>query len=798
MKKKLFIVLVAFFLLLLVSCGEEKPNSEVVDPPTPSEEVPSETEKEKEEEPIKEEITELISITDLEISDGKAINLESICNIDYKLIEFMVSDNSVIEVVDGKIVPLLMGESTLWADYENKTSEVNVRVMPNFVCEACDEDKTIYVGDRTEIIILNYNGSSNDFEILSTNDNVEINGTEVRFVKPGEVDIALVYKKDPSFNARLSFDIKKTKPILTADTLEAEVDDYVQFGVSNYASIEMFNIYCSDESILELDSDYYGLALKPGKVTVTIKLKEDEKVSASLEVTVKNVEIKARLSYQRLIIGDEFTIDLYSYNSEDVFNFNISDEAVVTKIGTKTYKAVGEGSATLTVSLKEDPNTKLVLDLVVYRKEPIIQIGSSTIQVGQTSKIQLSNYVNLKDFDISFSDASLIELKDDNFTALKEGNLVITVTKKDDPSVTSKVSLEIIPIQPKIYLSSEYIKVGGTSGLFLKNASEILEESLDDFNIEIENKGIVSLDNYILTGLKEGETKISFVSKINNKSKGEVIINVTKTSSALDDNGEPNEGVLLLSVNNNSNAYLEAGEFYQVLIDASSDREHYKWVTTDALVAVVNDTGRVIAVNSGVAQIAAISKTNNEVKGLITVTVYGIPNVDYAARLVRVATEELGYREGPNNDTKYGEWYHLNYEAWCAMFVSWCCNQAGISTDIVPKYCGCTAGMNWFKQRDQFQYRESGYIPKAGDIAFYKDSGATEGTSTHTGIVYAATSTTVYTIEGNTSDMCAKRSYSINSSYIVGYGVPNYPEFEGEPATFTPGRPENGENHSTR
>ena len=195
---------------------------------------------------------------------------------------------------------------------------------------------------------------------------------------------------------------------------------------------------------------------------------------------------------------------------------------------------------------------------------------------------------------------------------------------------------------------------------------------------------------------------------------------------------------------------------------------------------------------------SAISKTNNEVKGLITVTVYGIPNVDYAARLVRVATEELGYREGPNNDTKYGEWYHLNYEAWCAMFVSWCCNQAGISTDIVPKYCGCTAGMNWFKQRDQFQYRESGYIPKAGDIAFYKDSGATEGTSTHTGIVYAATSTTVYTIEGNTSDMCAKRSYSINSSYIVGYGVPNYPEFEGEPATFTPGRPENGENHSTR
>ena len=59
-------------------------------------------------------------------------------------------------------------------------------------------------------------------------------------------------------------------------------------------------------------------------------------------------------------------------------------------------------------------------------------------------------------------------------------------------------------------------------------------------------------------------------------------------------------------------------------------------------------------------------------------------------------------------------------------------------------------------------------------------------------IVYAVDDEKVYTIEGNTSDMCAKRSYPLNSLYIVGYGTPQYPEFIGEPEVFEPGNPDSG------
>ena len=42
------------------------------------------------------------------------------------------------------------------------------------------------------------------------------------------------------------------------------------------------------------------------------------------------------------------------------------------------------------------------------------------------------------------------------------------------------------------------------------------------------------------------------------------------------------------------------------------------------------------------------------------------------------------------------------------------------------------------------------------------------------GIVYAVDSNNIYTIEGNTSDKCAYKQWSLNDDYIYGYGHPNY------------------------
>jgi hypothetical protein len=52
-----------------------------------------------------------------------------------------------------------------------------------------------------------------------------------------------------------------------------------------------------------------------------------------------------------------------------------------------------------------------------------------------------------------------------------------------------------------------------------------------------------------------------------------------------------------------------------------------------------------------------------------------------AARLAK-AKAEVGYKESPSdsNRTKYGEWYGMNGQPWCAMFVTWADQCGGVPT----------------------------------------------------------------------------------------------------------------------
>ena len=155
------------------------------------------------------------------------------------------------------------------------------------------------------------------------------------------------------------------------------------------------------------------------------------------------------------------------------------------------------------------------------------------------------------------------------------------------------------------------------------------------------------------------------------------------------------------------------------------------------------------------------------------------------ADIVAVAKTQIGYHEGSlegttnssNNYTKYNVWngkIEGGYRyAWCHAFVSWCANQAGIGTDIVPKTAGTSTGRSFFV--NQGTYRQSAanggsYVPQAGDIIYY-GSGSSPS---HVGIVSDCDGSTVYTIEGNYSNKVGTRAINLYNSYIIGYGVPNY------------------------
>ena len=128
-------------------------------------------------------------------------------------------------------------------------------------------------------------------------------------------------------------------------------------------------------------------------------------------------------------------------------------------------------------------------------------------------------------------------------------------------------------------------------------------------------------------------------------------------------------------------------------------------------------------------------------------------------------------QEGNGGDT-YWSWYGFSSrEEWCACFVSWCADQCGyIDSGVVPRFSLCSDGVDWFSARGQFQ--DGSYVPAAGDIIFF-DWGSDGGVD-HVGIVESVSGGTVNTIEGNSGDKVARRSYSIGDSRIYGYGVPQY------------------------
>ena len=145
-------------------------------------------------------------------------------------------------------------------------------------------------------------------------------------------------------------------------------------------------------------------------------------------------------------------------------------------------------------------------------------------------------------------------------------------------------------------------------------------------------------------------------------------------------------------------------------------------------------------------------------------------------KIIDIAKSEIGTSENPlgSSNVKYNTWYYghavsgANYP-WCAVFISWCANQAGISTNIIPKTASVSNLQSFFI--NQGLYKNKGYTPNPGDIMIQKSNGAS-----HTGIVIESNGATFSTIEGNTSNKVAKRSYSLNDNRLSGFGTPRYIE----------------------
>lgn len=147
--------------------------------------------------------------------------------------------------------------------------------------------------------------------------------------------------------------------------------------------------------------------------------------------------------------------------------------------------------------------------------------------------------------------------------------------------------------------------------------------------------------------------------------------------------------------------------------------------------------------------------------------------------VLKIAVSHLGYKEFPagSNHNKFGVWYGMDYQPWCAMFVSYCLYNAGLALPIssAKGFAYCPFGVQWFKQR-----RKLDLNPAPGAIVFYDWN--RNGVADHVGIVEKVNphNRTIVAIEGNTSEEgndsnggCVMRRVR-GLSLVQGFGHPDY------------------------
>lgn len=133
--------------------------------------------------------------------------------------------------------------------------------------------------------------------------------------------------------------------------------------------------------------------------------------------------------------------------------------------------------------------------------------------------------------------------------------------------------------------------------------------------------------------------------------------------------------------------------------------------------------------------------------------------------MVLVAASQIGNEGGE----LYWRWYGFSSHVdWCAVFVSWCADQVGLLDDgNMPKFAVCDDGIRWFIEKGRWFNRN--IEPRPGMVIFFDWDG--DGRSDHVGIVERCENGMIYTIEGNSRDMCRRRCYPLGSKMIAGYGI---------------------------
>lgn len=403
----------------------------------------------------------------------------------------------------------------------------------------------------------------------------------------------------------------------------------------------------------------------------------------------------------------------------------------------------------------------------IEKTEESFSVSSDSIYLAENEGTHIPIYyagIEEERISVSFSNEEVLEFdsKELYVKARNIGFTKININVKDsDYTATIDVYVEASEIvKPVIQPSHNLITVDTPFTFFFKNATKV-GASIESFEYSVNDEELAQIDeNFIIHPKKAGTLTVTATLKSNPEITTSFDIEIVQKDYS--------EKYILTTQNNTFNVL--PGEYLNLYVDGSNEnleRDFYfsSWSTD---IASITADGKIVGIKEGLAYVGVKSKTTGK-SGVIYVEVKGKTNkIDYKQRLLDLALSEAGYRETSEAWTKFGEWYDPLYANldWCAMFVAYNANEAGIPTTIIPRLAKVEFFKTTMERQGRFHY-SGDYTPVAGDLIMF-------GNLSHIAIVLYVKDGRVYTMEGNTSRMAAERNYDLDDSYILGYGNPDY------------------------
>lgn len=614
-------------------------------------------------------VTVKIPVTDITVKDnditiGKDETYKIEASVDSeatnKNLTFESSDPETVTVdKDGNITALKDGTVTITVKSEDNsdvTETITVTVYDPVTEITAPDEIVLELDDVKDVDAKVNDNATNKGLVYETSDSSVVkvdNYGNVVAVGEGTATITVISKDNPDIKKEITVTVIKKYKV----TYEI-IGDVRPLGVSAPAS----KIYDNGSTVyVSKGYNYEGYVFSgwsTDDVTVTdgkFIINKDVHFTGYFKKSVTDIVIGGIGS--ELVIGDKGFVDVTVYPNDATdksMTYSSSDDSIIKVDENGNFEAVGEGTATITVISKDNPDVKKEITVTV--KKPVVPVDEVvvvkkfiTIRNGETDKITATvkpDDATNKELIYTSSDENVVKVdKDGNIIATGEGSAVITVTLNDgNPFTDKRAQVVVTVIKAKVPVTSveaskEEIKLvpGGSETITVKvNPDDATDKTV---TYKSSNPDVAKVDekgNIVAVG--EGEAIITITSK-DDPTKTDTI---KVTVKAPEEPDEPEKPVYTVTVPDGINLLEGESKNIGVVITPDDGTIRPVYTSGDTSIVTVDAEGNITGIKAGVTTIS-VDLGNGDIR--VIPVVVAAPAVPRKHHVCFGKTDGIGWYE---------------------------------------------------------------------------------------------------------------------------------------------------------